>query len=419
MEMRHIWLVLKHTVSITLRQRSFWLFTFLMPLFMIGFNVFYSIQGSGLVASDVEATAEMPESPVIGLVDEGGLIKTMPEGIPLGMFEFYDDAARAAADLEAGTIDQYVIIPADYPTTGQVELFSQEFQMLSSGGQGIAFNETNTWMLTSMLSHNLVGDEVLAKAILNPTIGQGTNMHALNPPSTETVEKRAMAEIVALIIPYIYYFILIVVSGYMLQSVTKEKENRTVEILLLSVPPRDLMVGKIVGLSVVAIVQLAVWLGGGFLLMDRGTQLLNVTAFTFPDGFVVLAIIFLLLGYFLYASIMAAAGAISPSAREAGQVTWLLIIPLLPTLMFNSAFVNDPDGAIALILSLFPLSAPSAMITRLAVAEVPWWQVALSMGGLAVTTYLAVVLAGRFFQPRHLLSDASFNWRRLITGWRQ
>jgi ABC-2 type transport system permease protein len=244
-------------------------------------------------------------------------------------------------------------------------------------------------------------------------------MQALNPPSTGTVEKRAMATIVALVIPYIYYFILIVVSGYMLQSVAKEKENRTVEILLLSVSPRDLMVGKIVGLSAVAMIQLAIWLGGGYLFMDRGTQLLNVTAFTFPDGFVVLAIIFLLLGYFLYASIMAAAGAISPSAREAGQVTWLLVLPLLPTLMFNSTFVTEPDGPIALILSLFPLSAPSAMITRLAVAEVPWWQIALSIGGLAVTTYAAVMLAGRFFQPQHLLSQDSFNWRRLATGWRK
>ena len=133
----------------------------------------------------------------------------------------------------------------------------------------------------------------------------------------------------------------------------------------------------------------------------------------------IFAVIFLMLGYFLYASIMAAAGAISPNAREAGQVTFLMIIPFIPTLMFSRSFVDDPDGVMAVVLSLFPLSAPSAMVTRMAVAEVPWWQVGISLGGLALTTYLAVSLAARFFQPQNLLSQAAFNWRRLATGWRR
>lgn len=419
--MRNTWLVFKYTVGVTLRQRSFWIFTFLMPLLLLGFNVYYSIQDSSLAANLEEETAEAEpvEPPVIGLVDEAGIIETMPEGIPEGMFQFYDDTTSAAADLEAGMIDQYVAIPVDYLASGQVEVYSQEFQLLQEGGQGVGFNEANNWMLSRMLSYNLVGDEALAGAIFNPTPGQLANMQALNPPETEVVERRALAELLALVIPYIYYFILIVVSGYMLQSVTKEKENRTVEILLLSLRPRDLMVGKILGLSSVAMIQLAIWLGGGLLLMDRGTQLLNVGSYTFPDGFIVLAVVFLLLGYFLYASIMAAAGAISPSAREAGQVTWLLIIPFIPTLMFSRTFVDDPEGVASIVLSLFPLSAPSAMITRLAVSEVPWWQVAVSLGGLAITTYVAVVLAARFFQPQNLLSQAAFNWRRLATGWRQ
>ncbi len=219
--------------------------------------------------------------------------------------------------------------------------------------------------------------------------------------------------------PYVYYFILIVVSGYLLRSVTAEKENRTVEVLLLSLRPQEFMAGKILGLSVVGLVQLVVWLGGGMLVLNRGANWLSVSDFTFPPGFLVWAILFLMLGYLLYASIMAAAGAIAPTAREGGKVTWLLILPLMPTLMFGSVFLEEPHGTISLVLSLFPLSAPSAMVTRMAVADVPIWQLVVSLLGLAGTTYLMVMWAARFFRADNLLSHASFNWQRLATGWRQ
>ena len=121
----------------------------------------------------------------------------------------------------------------------------------------------------------------------------------------------------------------------------------------------------------------------------------------------------------LAASVMAAAGAIAPTAREGAQVTWLLILPLRPTLMFGPAFLDDPNGTLSAALSLFPFSAPSAMVTRLAVAQVPLWQILLSLAGLAVAAYLFVVLAARFFRAGNLLSSESFNWRRLATGWRK
>ena len=226
---------------------------------------------------------------------------------------------------------------------------------------------------------------------------------------------RALAQIVASVMPYMFYFILLVGSGYLLRSVAAEKENRTVEVLLLSLHPRQLMMGKILGLSAVTFVQLGVWFGGGMLMLNRGAALLDVSGFTFPSGFIVWAILFLALGFLLFASVMAAAGAIAPTAREGNQVIWLLIIPLLPTLMFG----DEPNSPLMLVLSLFPFSSPSAMVTRLALGEVPLWQIVVSLAGLALTTYLMVILAGRFFRAGNLLSDASFSLRRLATGWRE
>ena len=87
--------------------------------------------------------------------------------------------------------------------------------------------------------------------------------------------------------------------------------------------------------------------------------------------------------------------------------------------MFGDLFVEEPNNPLTLVLSLFPFSAPSAMVTRLAVGQVPLWQIIVSLLGLAGTTYLMVVLAARFFRAGNLLSHAPFNWRRLVTGWRE
>jgi ABC-2 type transport system permease protein len=274
-------------------------------------------------------------------------------------------------------------------------------------------------MLRYLIDYNLVGDAQLLTALRNPTPGELAEMHALNPSPQTGAEDQALAEIVASVMPYVYYFLLVMGGNYLMRAVVAEKENRTVEVLLLSLHPNEMMIGKIVAMSAVTLLQVIVWVGGGLLVLNRGAEAMNVATFHFPPGFVVWAILFLILGYLLYASVMAAAGAIAPTAREGAQVIWLLILPLMPVLMFGRVFLEEPNGTLSLMLSLFPFSAPAAMVTRLAVAQVPLWQILLSLGGLALTAYLFVALAGRFFRAGNLLSDASFSWKRLATGWRR
>jgi ABC-2 type transport system permease protein len=200
--------------------------------------------------------------------------------------------------------------------------------------------------------------------------------------------------------------------------VVTEKENRTAEVLLVSLDPRQLMVGKVLAMSLIVAVQGTIWVGGGALALDRASDLLKLGQFDFPPGFVVWALLFLVLGYLLFASVMAAAGAIATSAREANQAIWLLVIPLMPTLMFGSMMIESPDSPLVLFLSFFPFSSPGAMVTRLAVQAVPAWQIGLSLALLAGTTYLVVVLAARFFRSGNLLSSQSFNWKRYLAGWK-
>jgi ABC-2 type transport system permease protein len=200
----------------------------------------------------------------------------------------------------------------------------------------------------------------------------------------------------------------------MLNSVAAEKENRTAEILLTSLRPRELMLGKVIGLGFIALLQMAIWMGGGMFALERGSQLVELAAgFSLPPGFAIWAFLFFVLGYFLYSSAMGAIGTLSPNAREGGQYTFLVILPLLLPLWFNVAFTESPNGLVATSLSLFPLTAPTSMLTRLAAIEVPLWQVLVSLGGLAITTYFFILLSSRFFRADTLLSSEALNWKRL------
>jgi ABC-2 type transport system permease protein len=424
--MRNIWLVIKHDVGVTVRQRSFWIFTLLVPALLLAVNAYTIIERGGLSSTDQDADSQeatstsLADLPALGLVDEADLIAEMPPGIPPDLFVRFPDEAAARAALEAGEIKQYIHLPADYVATGEITVYDQGFQLFSTGeNMGVAFASNQAWILPYVINYNLVGDQQLLDALQDPVPSALAEFHALQPPAQDDTEIQAMAELVASVMPYIYYFLLVMGSSYLMRSVVAEKENRTAEVLLLSLNPLELMIGKMLAMSLVMWLQVVVWVGGGILILDRGAEVMNMARFTFPPGFLAWALGFLVCGYLLFASVMAAAGAIAPTAREGAQVTWLLILPLMPTLMFGPAFVEDPNGTLSVVLSLFPFSAPSAMVTRLAVAQVPLWQILVSLAGLAATAYLFVVLAARFFRSGNLLSDESFNWRRMATGWRR
>ncbi len=421
---RTIWQVIKHDVAATLRERSFWVMTLLMPALLIGLQAYYAVQDSGMGGTDLEASEEAernaPEamSP-IGLVDEAGLIANLPAGFPSDLFVPFADQAGARAALKKGEVGQYVYVPADYVTTGQVSVYTKEFQLLGGDSEGLAFDSSNDWVLAYLLGYNLTGDPQLTAALSNPTPGNLAKLHDVSPSPAASSDTKALAGMVSSVVPYIFYFLLIMGSSYLMRSVVAEKENRTAEVLLLSLNPRDLLVGKILAMSVILVVQLIFWVGGGVLILNKGADLLKVASFNFPPGFFLWAALFLVLGYLLFAAIMAAGGAVSSNARETGAMTFVLIIPLMPTLMFGSLFAEEPSNPLVVGLSLFPFSAPSAMVTRLAVAPVPWWQLAVSLAALVVTTYLFVLLAARFFQAGNLLSSAAFSWKRFATGWRK
>jgi ABC-2 type transport system permease protein len=119
-------------------------------------------------------------------------------------------------------------------------------------------------------------------------------------------------------------------------------------------------------------------------------------------------LVFFLLGYAVYASLMAGLGALAPNLREASQVTFIIMLPLIvPLFLSSTVFMQDPNGLIATGLSLFPLSAPVAMMARLSAGGVPWWQPILAAILLAGTMVVIVRAVANMFRAQALVSGQS------------
>ena len=420
--MRNTWLVIKHEISSRLGKPSFWLTTFIFPMIIMGITF-----GSQLLANNIAAdeqqglmemlTGQLEDQPVSGYVDRAGLVESFPETFPRELFQPYADETAADAALQAGEIDQYYIVTEDYVETGNLTLIQGDFLPFEA--------LTDQSLMGYLITYNLVGDQRTTQLLSAPA--PQVEETALAPqetgdqaPGTGTTSGASSA--VSYGVLFIFFFLVTMSSGFMLNSVTKEKEDNVVEVLLLSLQPRDLMLGKILGLGVVGLLQMVIWGGAAFALTGSGltiSALAVLSNVSLPPMFIVWGLLYFLLGYLTFASALGAIGALAPNTREGSQFTFVVLLPLMIPLWLNTAFAEAPNGLLAVGLSLFPLSSPVAMTARLAATTVPLWQILVSLGLLAGTTYGFVLLAARLFRADTLLSGAALNTKRLIRNVRE
>ena len=410
--MRNTFLVIRYEIITTLQKRSFWLLTFLFPAFILLLSVGTQFIGQrALEQAEAEASsieAQSQNEAKVGYVDEAGIIQEIPIWIPDDFFRVYPDAETAKIALEEGNIRQYYYISQDYLETGNLILVDADFQPLKSASNAEIFQE--------VIRINLLAKEELGEILNNPT--PNIQYHQL-VEADKPDQENPLTFIVPFATLFIFFFTITTSSGFMLSSVSREKENRTAEILLLSLQPRELMLGKVIGLGIVALIQMSIWMGGAVFSLSKSEELIGISStFDLPPGFLIWGLLFFIFGYFLYASLLGAIGALAPNAREGGQFTFIIILPLLIPIWFNVAFTESPNGPVATFLSLFPLTSIS-MMTRITATEVPIWQILLSLGGLALSTYLIVLLAARFFKAETLLSSDSINLSRVFNAFRQ
>jgi ABC-2 type transport system permease protein len=207
-------------------------------------------------------------------------------------------------------------------------------------------------------------------------------------------------------------------SSLLRQSMGNERKDRVQEVLMLSVSPRQMLTGKVLGLAVVGLLQTVIWAGGGYAMMRLGGQTLNLPADAqLPFSIVAWSVVFFALGYAVYASLLGGVGALAgPNRMGSSSADFVIIWPLIIPIFFMMFLIENPNGMLAVALSLFPLTAPVAMITRLAAGGVPLWQPILSAALMAVSAIFVVRAVARVFRAQMLLSGQPFTVKRYLAA---
>ena len=409
--MRNILRVFSHEFVSTVTRKSYIIALLLVALGgMTVFIISNSVQQSDMMSEIQNFFMPKMEDGPAGYVDESGIIQFLPEGTKDWMIA-YDSEEMALDDLEKGQIIGYYLIPVDYLETGSVEYVRQEFNPFS----GMEESER----LDTVIIANLLKDDPDAAELFEGPINLSVRQvyEAQTPgQSGEVIEDEVSSSdsMAAFWIPYIviflFYIVLMGSSTLMLNSVSAEKSNRMTEILLTSIKPVELLIGKMVGLGLAGLLQTVIWSGTGFLMLlfSKRTGMLPESISLSPTILVWL-VVFFVLGYALYGSLMASLGALTASSKEAGQMTLIVIFPLIIPMIMITSITNEPNGILATVLSMIPFTAPVVMPARLAILPIPIWQIVVSIGLLVAIVIFIVHSAAKLFRAQNLLSSGSVN----------
>jgi ABC-2 type transport system permease protein len=335
-----------------------------------------------------------------GYVDQGNLIQTMPADVPAGSLVQYADEAAAQAALRDGAVTGYYVIAPDYMQSGDVTYITDEYSVLSDQVDTSALE----WIL---LVNVLGGDTKLAATIRQPM--EVFDM-SLAPPVDQSMEDVWITEMFPLFMVLILYMALIIPGGILVNALIDEKKNRVMEVLMTSVSPAQMVIGKVAALGLLGLLMTALWLGVLWAVARFGGSALSIPAgFAIPTGLLAWALIYFLGGYAIYGSQFAGIGALAPDVNQTKSVTWIVMLPIIVAYMFMALSFDNPTGPLAVFLSLFPLTSSVAMIGRMAATEVPLWQAVLAAVLQFGTAYFIIRLTARMFRAQYLLTGQAFS----------
>lgn len=394
--MNKAWLVAKHEFLTNVRKRSFLLSAVGIPLFFI--VLFYVIFALTFSQYDVANLG------TIGYVDQSGLLAAQVDKPQT--FAAFASESEARAALDAGEIGAFFIVPEDYETTGSITVFGRTDS-----------NPDLQRQISAYLVANLgVGVDPDRLARMQEPVE--SSVLFLDTGRLLNDESIAGLFIVPLVFVLLFSMGAQVTSGYLMSSVVEEKSNRIMEILVTTVTPFQLLVGKILGLGALGLLQLAIWIGAGLIVAEINRDTPLVQGLSIPPDLVVIALVYFVLSYFLQASLMAGIGAVAGGEQESRQIAGILSLIFILPYWFMVSFITDPGGFIPTLFTFIPFTAPVAVIARMAFSTVPIEQIALSMAILFVTSLLIAWASARIFRWSLLMYGKRPSLRQLIGALR-
>lgn len=405
--MRKLWLVVKREYMTRVVSKGFVISTIAIPAVLVAMIVFGGLMGNG-----------RPTRPFrIALLDEtGGLGKLISANLaqyklPGGEPEF---ELRPLPDLPASpqqardrldrltrthVLDGYLWIPADISAAGaRPELVESDEALVNSRG---ALNNaiTQAVIATRLRIFGITPQHV--GSLLHPADVRIRRL-AGNQRSSED---KGQGYVIAIVMASILYGALLMYGITTMRSVLEEKTTRTMEVLTSSIRPVQLMAGKILGVAAVGLTQFLIWAVSAGLILAYAVTV----AHAFGNGHSPLGVhisplllacfvIFFMGGYFLFASMYAAIGAVVSDQNDAQQLQMPITFLLVASFFLFGVIASDPSSTASVILTLIPFFSPILMVFRVALETPPLWQLGLSIGILLVTTAGVVYVTARIYR---------------------
>ena len=417
--MKNIFLITKREYLTQVKKKSFVILTLLAPVLMIGF--------AALIAFMFKANES---SSTFNVVDKSGLFVGNLKNTDQIKYVFVpavNEKSLVATLKDMDGIEGLLIIP---------ELKDQNYDEVQKESKLLINKKIgfDTKMKVSNdLSKIIRTEKIKTLGISEDQMKNLDESFELNTQnvvdnkSSDSDLSFGVKSILAMVMMYAVFMFIIIYGVRVMRSVLEEKNNRVVEIIISSVKPFELMMGKILGVTFVALTQFSIWITMsviGALFLNTGFSALKdqipgdekttemVEKFDFQQTaaqvshilldmnvplIIGVFVIFFLLGYIFYSSMYAAIGSAVDNETETQQFTMFAIIPLMLGMYGSFTIMKNPEGPLGFWLSMVPFTSPVAMIARIPFG-VPIWQIALSVSLLLLSTVLMIYIAGKVYR---------------------
>jgi ABC-2 type transport system permease protein len=383
--MNKTYLVFKHEFLQAIKRVGFIVMTFIVPvLALLAIGVFE------LVTTLTEPSAKDVTN--VGYVDEVGIFSNQTDQglIKLIPFASREEATRA---LVRRDVSEFIVIPSDYTSSGTIQRYTLAKELVAP--------PVTAYLIESFLTWNLLKDEVspeIITSIVSP----------LNMEVTRLDENGAIAQeqgfIGNIIIPFTFALLLSLAlmlgANSLISGLGEEKESRLIQVLLSSVSVRDLLIAKVLALGTAGLLQVLVWLISLPLILNLASSSFGgfLSNIQIPADFLVLGIVYFILGYLLFAVLSVTLGGISSSTTDAQSLAMFYIMLLFVPLWLAGLLVSFPNSPIWVVLTIFPITAPVQTMLRLGVSDIPAWQIVISLAVLGLSVIVGLFLSIKIFR---------------------
>ncbi|MGN0222470.1 MAG: ABC transporter permease [Muribaculaceae bacterium] len=362
------------------KRKSFIISTILMPLFMVAM----------MALPTVLLLVSGPEECKIGVIDDSGKIaQTLEGGDEISFVSITDQTFEQAKD--NSEFDAFLVIGPDVVANpnASITFYTQGAPSIQTE-QFVASQIENT---IETIRINNSGVENLRDIMQSVKVDVEMKTFRLDQEE-ETATSSMLSYAMGFLATFILYMFIMLYGNMVMNSIIEEKNNRVLELVVTSVNPTWLMMGKIIGVGLVALTQMLVW--AGIIMICSAWVLPMLTAMAsgadgsmmaamsqltdvgFMGQYLLYLILFLVGGYFFYASIYAAIGSAVDNLQDASQLQTVAVLPIILAFVISMTVVNDPNSTLAMWTSFIPFTSPMVMMARMPFG-IDGWQMAVSI----------------------------------------